>query len=206
MIIHKDIIQGSQEWLNLRAGLPTGSNAKKLVSSTGQLSKSLTEYAVELAGDMFAGEPLDSFDGNAWTDRGTELEDSARSMYELINDCEVVEIGFITDDDIKFGASPDGLINDDGMVEFKCLKATNHIKAIMYHKKNHKAPTDYISQVQMQLFVTGRKWCDLMFFHPSLPELIIRIEPDLSFHEVLKHQLEAVIIERDNIIKLLKEV
>ena len=204
MIIH-DMEQGSGDWFELRAGMPTGSMAKKLVTSQGKESKSMAEYAIELAGDLYAGEPLDAFEGNAWTDRGTELEDSARSLYELVQDCEVKEVGFCTDDDNQYGASPDGLISDDGLVEFKCLKATNHIKAIMYHKKNHKAPTDYISQVQMQLFVTERKWCDLVFFHPSLPELIIRIEPDLEFHKVLESQLSAVIKERDNIIKLLKD-
>jgi DNA topoisomerase IB len=91
------------------------------------------------------------------------------------------------------------------LCEFKCLKATNHIKAHIYHKKTGKAPTDYISQCQMQMFVTGRKWTDLVFFHPSLPELIIRIEADLAFHKVLESQLKAVIIERDKIVKLLRE-
>jgi len=204
MIIH-NVEQGSEDWFALRAGMPTGSMAKKLVTSQGKESKSMAEYAIELAGDLYAGEPLDAFEGNAWTERGTELEDSARSLYEMVYDCEIKEVGFCTDDKGLYGASPDGLINDDGMAEFKCLKATNHIKAIMYHKKNSKAPTDYISQVQMQLFVTQRKWCDLTFFHPSLPELIIRIKPDLEFHSVLKAQLKAVIKERDNIIKLLNE-
>lgn len=204
MIIH-EIEQGCEEWLNLRAGMPTGTGAKKLVTSQGKESKSLPDYALELAGDLFAGKKLDAFEGNIWTDRGTELEDSARSLYEMVKDCEVQEIGFCTDDSDRWGMSPDGFVNDDGLVEFKCLKATNHIKAIMYHKKNHKAPTDYVAQVQMQMFVSGRKWCDLVFFHPDLPELIIRVDADLDFHRVLEVQLKAVIVERDNIVNLLNE-
>lgn len=204
MIIH-ELEQGTEEWLNLRAGMPTGTGAKKLVTSTGQLSKSMPDYAVELAGDLFAGKSLDSFEGNQWTERGTELEDSARSLYELLNDIEVKEVGFCTDDDDRYGMSPDGLVNDDGLVEFKCLKATNHIKARMYYLKHNKPQPDYIPQVQMQLFVSGRKWCDLMHFHPDLPELIVRIEADPEFHKVLESQLNAVIKERDNIVKLLKE-
>lgn len=204
MIIH-ELEQGTEAWHELRAGMPTGSMAKKLVTSQGKESKSMPEYAIELAGDLYAGQPLDAFEGNQWTDRGTELEDAARSLYELLTSSEVQEVGFITDDGEQYGVSPDGLVDNDGLVEFKCLKGTNHIKAIMYHKKNHKAPTDYIPQCQMQLFVTGRKWCDLVFYHPDLPELIIRIEPDLEFHKVLESQLLAVIKERDNIIKLIKE-
>jgi len=205
MITH-DLEQGTEEWHKLRAGIPTGSMAKNLVTSQGKESKSLGGYAITLAGDLFAGQPLDAFEGNEWTDRGTELEDSARSLYELINDCEVKEVGFVTDDNNSYGASPDGLINNDGLVEFKCLKATNHIKAHIYYDKHKKPPTDYIPQVQMQMFVTGRKWTDLVFFHPDLPELIIRVEADKDFHKVLESQLSAVIIERDKIIKLLKEL
>lgn len=204
MIIH-DLEQGSEAWLNLRAGMPTGTGAKRLVTSTGQLSKSMSDYAIELAGDMFAGKPLDQFEGNQWTDRGIELEDSARSLYELVKDCEVKEVGFCTDDNDLYGMSPDGLVNDDGLAEFKCLKATNHIKARLYYLKHNKPEPDYIPQVQMQLFVSGRDWCDLVYFHPDLPELIIRIEADKDFHKVLEQQLHAVIKERDNIIKLLKE-
>lgn len=195
--------QYSDEWWEKKNGKPSASNGKKMVTSQGKESKSMPEYAIELAGDLFAGKPLDTFEGNAWTERGTELEDSARSLYEMVYNCEVQEVGFCTDDNNLYIASPDGLILDNGLVEFKCLKATNHIKAIIYHAKNRKPPTDYVSQVQMQLFVTGRKWCDLVFFHPNLPELIIRIEPDLTFHMMLAKQLKAVIEERDKIIGIL---
>lgn len=202
MIIH-DIEQGCKEWLNLRAGMPTGTGAKNLVTSQGKESKSLGAYALELAGDLFAGKKLDAFEGNAWTDRGTELEDSARSLYEMVYDCEVKEAGFCTDDTDSYGMSPDGFVGNDGLVEFKCLKATNHIKAIIYHDKHKKAPTDYIPQIQMQMFVSDRKWCDLVMFHPDLPELIIRVEADLDFHVMLAKQLKTVIIERNKIVELL---
>jgi len=205
MIVHENLEQGSEAWLNLRAGMPTGTGAKNLVTSQGKESKSLGAYALELAGDLYAGKKLDAFEGNAWTDRGTELEDSARSLYEMVADCEVKEVAFCTDDSDRWGMSPDGFIGDDGLVEFKCLKATNHIKAIIYHDKHKKPPTDYVAQIQMQMFVSGRKWCDLVMFHPDLPELIIRVEADLEFHKILESQLKAVIIERDNIIKLLNE-
>lgn len=203
MIIH-NVEQGSGEWFVIRAGKPTASKAKSLVTSQGKESKSMPEYAIELAGELYAGEPLDAFQGNSWTERGTELEDQARSLYELVNNCNIEQVGFITDDNNLYGVSPDGLIGDDGDLEIKCLKATNHIKSLMYFKKNDKPPTDYVSQCQMRLFVTGRKWVDLFFYHPDLPEFTIRILPDLGFHRVLQQQLDRVLIERDRVLKIIE--
>ena len=197
--------QYGDEWWEIRNGKPTASNAKKLITSQGKESKSMLDYATELAGDLYAGKQLNNITSNEWMERGTELEDSARSLYELINDCEVEEVGMVVDDDDLFIASPDGIVSGNSILEIKCLKPTNHIKAHMYYKKMNKAPTDYISQVQMQLFVSGFDYADLMFFNEDLPELIIRIEADKDFHKVLEQQLHAVIKERDNIIKLLKE-
>lgn len=204
MIIH-DIEQNSPEWFSLRAGMPTGSMAKSLVTSQGKESKSLSEYAITLANDLFAGEPLDHWEGNSYTERGHELEPNARSLYEMIHKVEVEQVGFITDDEGLYGASPDSMINDDGLLEIKSLTAKRHTSAIIYYKKHNKPPTDYVSQIQMQLFITGRNWCDLMFYHPVLPELIIRVEPELSFQMVLIKQLNTVITERDRIIGILNE-
>ena len=204
MIIH-DCEQYSDEWWGARLGKPSASNAKKLVTSTGLPSKSLNDYAVELANDAYAGEVIDKWEGNTHTERGTELEPVARSLYELLYDCEAKEIGMFTDDSETCIASPDGVIGEDGILEIKCLSATRHTKAIIYHKKHGKVPTDYVSQLQMQLFISGYDYADILFYHPSLPELIIRIEPDEGFHITLKRQLEAVIIERDKIVELLSE-
>lgn len=205
MIIH-DLEQNSPEWYAIRLGKPTASGASNLVTSTGKESKSIDEYAIKLAGDLFAGEELDSWTGNYWTERGHELEDSARSLYELINDNQTDRVGFITDDDELYGASPDSLVLDCGMLEIKCKKASEHIKTIMYINKMKKPPTEHYSQCQMQTFVTGRKWVDLMFYHPSLPEKIIRINADEDFHSLLSRQLKTLIQRRDEIVKMLKSV
>lgn len=204
MIIH-ECEQNSEEWLALRSGKPTASCFSKLVTSTGAESKSMPEYALTLAGGLYAGKSLDAFEGNKWTDRGHELEDSARAKYEMIRDVDAVQVGFVTDDDIRYGCSPDSLIGDNGMLEIKCLKAENHIKALMYYKKNGKPPTNYVPQVQGQMYVCEREWCDLVFYHPDLPMLVIRNEPDVKLIKTLESQLDAVIRERDKIVKLLEE-
>jgi len=204
MITH-NMEQGTDEWFAVRCGIPTGSKFKDLITSTGAPSKSMETYAANLAGDLYAGKPLDSFEGNQWTDRGTELEPQARASYQFLNDSEVVETGFVTPDSGLYGVSPDGLINDDGMVEFKCLKTANHIGALIYYSKNKKSPPAYIQQIQGQMMVCEREWCDLVFYHPDLPMLVIRNEPDDKIVEGLRSQLVGVIRERDRILKIINE-
>ena len=205
MIIHNDLEQGSADWHQVRLGIPTGSKFKELITSTGAPSKSLSGYAASLAGDLYAGKSLDSFEGNQWTDRGTELESEARALYQFDSGNDVVEVGFITPDSGLFGVSPDGLISDDGLVEFKCLKTSNHIAALIYYKKHGKSPTTYIQQVQGQMMVCERQWCDLVFYHPDLPMLVIRNVPDEKIYRALKMQLAEVIKQRDEILKTIQE-
>jgi len=204
MLTH-DIEQGSDEWLALRAGKPTASAFSKLVTSTGAESKSMPEYAITLACEVYAGKPVDSFEGNKWTERGHSLEDSARAKYEMTHDIDTQQVGFITDDYERYGCSPDSLVGDNGLLEIKCLKSENHAKAIMYYQKHGKVPTTYVAQVQGQMFVAGREWCDLAFFHPDLPMLVIRSEPDDKIITTLESQLTAVQMERDAVVENLRQ-
>lgn len=205
MIIH-NVEQGTDEWLLLRAGLATASNASKLITSTGAPSKSMAKYAVTLANDKYAGKPVDPFGGNMHTDRGTELEPQARAWYDLQRDTEAVQVGFITDDLLRYGCSPDSLIGDEGMNEIKCLKGENHTEALMYVRKHNKCPSAYIPQVQMQMLVADRAWCDSVFYHPDLPSFIIRNYPDDKIFEALRSQLIAVEAERNIILDALKSI
>jgi len=205
MIIH-NVEQNSLEWFQVRAGIPTASMFSSLVTSKGEPSKSLAGYALTLAGEKYAGKPLDSFQGNFHTERGTLLEPDARSTYEFTQGVEVEQIGFITDDDLTHGASPDGLIGSDGMSEIKCIKAENHIKAILYYKKNGRCPTDYVQQTQGQMMIAEREWCDLVFYHPELPMLVIRQERDEEFIKKLQAQISLVLSERDKIFEQLQEI
>jgi len=195
--------QYSDEWWEARCGKPSGSNAKKLVSSTGALSKSISDYAIELAGDMFAGKSLNSFDGNQWTERGSEMEEEARIDYQMRTQNEVTEVGMIMDDDDRWLVSPDGLVGDSSMVEIKCLSPKVHIKALMYFEKTGKAPAEHISQCQMQMMVAEREHCDLFLYHPDLPSLIIKQLPDVGFQAKLMSQLKQCIAERNIAHKLL---
>jgi len=199
MIIH-NVEQGTPEWFALRAGMPTASEFSKIVTSVGEASKSMQGYAITLAGEMYAGKPLDVWEGNSHTERGKVLEEEASKMYAFLHDVEPAQVGFVTTDDALSGCSPDRFIGDDGLTEIKCLKAENHIKAIMYYKKHKKCPPDYVQQTQGQMFICERAWCDLFFYHPDLPRLTIRVERDDKFINCLKDHIGKVIIERDRIL------
>ncbi len=184
MIIHT-AEQCSPEWFALRAGKPTASEFSKLITSTGERSKSLEGYAITLAGELYAGKPLDAWEGNGHTERGKLLEDDARRAYAFLRDCEPQRVGFVADDLNGYGCSPDSLVGSDGLNEIKCLKAENHIKAILYYRKHKKCPPDYVQQAQGQMLVCDRAWCDLFFYHPDLPHLAIRIERDVPIMTAL---------------------
>lgn len=210
MIIHDQVEQGSEEWFLLRAGLPTGSSFKKLVSATGKKSTQLKEYAAQLAAEKHAGMLLYEWGGNFYTERGKEFEPMARDWYEFERDLEVEEVGFITDDDHTHGVSPDGLVDgghlSDGLVEIKCQIAKQHIMSIAYIKENDKPPTDFASQIYGQLMVTGREWCDLVLFHPNLPSYIHRVHRNASFEVTLREQINACIERRDKFYDMLESI
>lgn len=203
MIVH-DVKQNSPEWSLLRAGTPTASCFKMLVTSTGLPSKSLNGYAGLLAAELYAGKPLSSFKGNAWTDRGHEFEDDAANYYGFIRDCEPKKIGFVTDDDSRYGASPDRLINEAGLLEIKCLKTENHIKLMEFYDKNEYVPSEYVVQPQGQMLVCKREWCDIIFFHPHLPSVIVRQMPSDIIISELGKQLDRVITSRDEKLVMIK--
>lgn len=203
MKIH-DVEQRSLEWYALRLGKPTASEFGKLVTSKGELSKSLDGYALTLAAELYAGEPVDAWEGNAWTERGRELEDKALTFYAFMQDKELQRVGFVTGDDGRYGCSPDALVETDGLAEVKCLKAENHVKAILYHQKHGRCPPDYVQQAQGQMMICERAWCDTIFYHPILPLLVVRQESIPDVWIGLRTALEMVMRHRDHALAALR--
>ena len=202
MVIYHDVEQRSPEWYALRAGLPTASEFNRLVTGTGRPSEQIKTYALTLAAEKIAGEPIDAWQGNQWSERGKELEAEAREAYEFISGNAVEQTGFVSND--LWGCSPDGLLSGDGLLEIKCLKAENHLRACLLWKDKAEIPLEYRAQVQGQLAVTGRQYCDLFFYHPVLPATICRQEPDEEFISLLRKQAALVIEIRDDIIEKLE--
>jgi hypothetical protein len=197
-----DVEQGTDEWFAARVGIPTASSFSRLVTGTGKASSQLSDYAAELAADMYAGKPLERWGGNEATERGHETEPQARYSYEFDNGVEVVKVGFIVNHGA--GCSPDGLVGDDGLHEIKCQMAKGHVQTLAYYSKNKACPPGYLPQVYGQLLICEREWCDLSFFHPDLPGLTVRVVRDESYMAELLRGIKAVCEERDKLVEMIR--
>lgn len=182
--------QGTQEWLEARLGRPSASQFCKLVTTAGKPSASADDYISELIAERITGEREPIY-VNEWMQRGTELEPEARATYEFIHGVDVEEVGFILDDSGEFGCSPDGLVGEDGGVEFKCPSPKNHIA----WSRKGVCPSKHYAQVQGCLYITGRKWWDFMSYHPEMKPFIVRVERDEEFIEKLAEQISLAVEE-----------
>ena len=201
MIIH-DCDQNSDEWFALRVGIPTASEFKNIITSQGKAATGLGGYAATLAAEAYAEKPLERWAGNQWTERGHELEPEARATYEFLQDAEVTQAGFVTY--IGAGCSPDGLVGDNGLVEIKCLSPKIHVQTLAYLAKHDKCPPDYYPQIQGQILICEREWCDVLFYHPDLPHRLLKVHRTDDFEAALREQLAEVITQRDNFIQMLE--
>ena len=199
------IEQGSDEWKQLRLGKVTASRIADVMSQikSGE-SQSRSNYRIELVCERLSGEPTDSFT-NSHMQRGTELEPFARSAYEIKNKVFVEQVSFCDHLTVSMsGASPDGLVGKDGLIEIKCPMTKTHIETLL----GKQVPAKYIKQIQWQLACTNRKWCDFVSYCPELPEnmqlFISRVERD---DEVIDSIAKAVIefnLEVEQVIERLK--
>lgn len=184
--------QRTNEWYLTRAGKVTASSVYKVLSKGkgGADSKTRLSYMLELLGDRLEGCPVNGYQSEAMA-RGTELEPDARDEYSFETGNIVNETGFVPHKSIKnFGASPDGLINNDGLVEIKCPNRATHIDTLV----NGTIDKKYILQMQTQMACAGRKWCDFVSYYPALGEnslFIKRIEAD----QVMIAEIEQAVIK-----------
>lgn len=184
-------IQGTEEWYAARCGIPTSSNFDKIVTTAGLPSKQRNKYLWRLAGEKVTGISEDGYK-NAVMERGSILEAEARETYEFITGKTVTQVGFcLVGGEYRYGASPDGLVDDDGQLEIKCPIISTHVSYLL----GGTMPIDYFQQVQGQLLVTGRKWCDFFSYYPGLNPLIIRIKRDEIFLGALGFELKLFVKE-----------
>jgi putative phage-type endonuclease len=188
------IQQGTPEWLALRVGKVTASKAADVMSAI--TTAGYRNYLADLVVERLTGNKTESFT-NAAMQWGVDQEPIARAEYEVKTGNFVDQIAFVDHKTIPmFGCSPDGLIGEDGLIEIKCPNTATHIDYVMADK----VPTKYIPQIQCQLAVTNRKWCDFVSFDPRLPDglqmLIVRVNRDNEYIEKLQ----------DRVVKFLDEV
>jgi hypothetical protein len=210
-MIEHVVQQGSVEWHTLRSVIPTASNFDRLITpAKWEPTKGETRrgYQLDLLANRIFGLP-DELAGVSALAHGREWEPIARAAYQFQHGVEIQDAGFFTDDAERYGASPDGLIGDDGLVEFKNPESPKvHLAALMDLIDYDSMPPDWTAtaakgisvngfvrdhwaQVQGQLYVTGRAWCDLVCNFARLPMVVVRVYHNPVYIGILSGALDA---------------
>jgi hypothetical protein len=160
----------------------------------GNPAQAQQDYLTELVVERLTQQPVQRFATTAmnW---GTEQEAAARLAYERHADIEVQETGFVAHDTLMAGCSPDGLVYWDGLLEIKCPFNTGvHIETLL-----NGMPEHHTAQIQGQMWITGRDWCDFVSYDPRMPvELqlhVQRIERDEAFIADLERRVTSFLQE-----------
>jgi putative phage-type endonuclease len=202
-----DIEQGTDEWFAIRCGKVTASRIADIIATTKSgYSASRANYEAQLICEILTGKPAESFT-NAAMQWGTETEPLARAQYELKTGNMVNQIGFVVHPKIEqAGASPDGLVDNDGLIEIKCPNTSTHLDTLL----SQKVPSKYITQMTWQMVCTGRKWCDFVSYDPRLPEnlqlYIERIELDEDYAKKLQNEVIMFLVEVNEKVEKLRKI
>jgi predicted phage-related endonuclease len=193
---YPDLMQGSDEWLAARLGMLTASEMKLLVSpQLKALNNDKTRAHIwELLAQRITQHVEPAYISDDML-RGREDEIAARDLYAE-EYAPVTECGFMVRDfgGFRIGYSPDGLVNDDGLIECKSRRAKFQVETIV----GGEVPTDYLVQIQTGLLVSGRAWCDFISYSGGLPMAVYRVPADPNMAEAIldaAHEAEARIQE-----------
>jgi len=201
------IEQGTDEWFAARIGKVTASRVADVLAKTKTgYSTTRDNYMAQLVCERLTGQKGDSFT-NAAMQWGTETEPLARLSYEVSQNVLVDEVGFIPHPSILMsGASPDGLVGDDGLLEIKCPNTATHIETLL----SESVPTKYYTQMQFQLACTGREWCDFVSFDNRLPQelqlFVKRVPRDSMYIRLMEDEIVKFLNELDIKIVQLMEI
>jgi putative phage-type endonuclease len=160
----------------------------------------------DLVCERLTGQPCDRY-VNAAMQHGIDTEPEARSAYEFELGVTVTEVGFLDHPSIDMaGASPDGLVGDEGLVEFKCPQSAAHIETLL----SKSVPEKYLKQMQWQMACTGRKWCDFATYDPRMPQelqlWILRVMRDDKLIAELEKEARAFLAELDEKVAALRAI
>lgn len=196
--------QGTAEWLAARAGCLTAFAIADMMAKTKSgWSASRDNLRSRLVAERLTGMPQETF-SNAAMQWGVENEPFARAAYEIKTSRMVDQCGLVMHPSMEFcGASPDGLIDDDGLVEIKCPNTATHIEYMLAGV----APSKYRPQMLWQMECTGRKWCDFVSFDPRMPDnlqlFIVRFDRDEERIEEIRKEAVVFLEEVQNVIEQL---
>ena len=198
--------QRTDEWFAARLGKVTASRVADVIAKTKTgPSASRENYATQLVLERLTNKQAESYTNSAmqW---GTETEPMARQAYELKRGLFVNETGFVDHPTIEMcGASPDGLVGADGLIEIKCPNSATHMETIL----TQKVPAKYIPQMMWQMSCTGRNWCDFVSFDPRFPEnlqiFIERVTYDPTYVRMLELEITQFLDEVTKKVEILRK-
>lgn len=197
--------QGTQEWLLERCGKVTASRIADLMAKTKSgYAATRLNYRAQLIAERLTGCVAASFT-NAAMQHGTETEPEARRAYEFFVDRDVQQVGFAPHPTIEMaGASPDGLVGDDGLLELKCPNTATHIETLL----SGSIPDKYFKQMQFQMACTGRAWCDFASYDNRLPEtmrlFVKRVPRDEEAIAEIEREVAAFLTEVEETVTSLR--
>jgi exodeoxyribonuclease (lambda-induced) len=199
-----DMEQGSDAWHEVRKLKFTASNATTIMAMGQGVKTLIKQMLAEYYSSANYPDYTAKFE-NVHIRRGHEFEDKARQVYALETGYNVETVGFVETDDYE-GCSPDGLVNDDGLLEIKNLSDNAFLELMLTDKIEKK----HLDQMQMQLYETGRRWCDYFAFNPNFEPCYYskRIYPDIEVFEKLteglKYAKSLLLQQKEKLDKLLK--
>jgi putative phage-type endonuclease len=193
------VVQGSPEWRAMRLGRVTASRVSEVCAKTksGGYGSGRANLMAELLVERLTGVPTETY-VNAAMAWGTTQEPNARAAYVFMTDNDVTQVAFIEHPTIEWcGASPDGLVGDDGMLEIKCPNTATHIETLI----EQKIPLKYIQQMQWQLACSGRQWVDYCSYDCRCPEhlelFIKRVHRDNAMIAEMESEVRSFLRELD---------
>lgn len=201
------IDQGSDAWHQQRLGKVTASKIADVMAKTKSgYGAARANYMTQLLTERLTGEPTEFFT-NAAMQWGTETEPKARGAYAFSTGNNIIEQSFIDHSEIEMtGASPDGLVGDDGLIEIKCPNSSTHIATLLGKAIDGK----YMKQMQWQMDCIDRQWCDFVSYDPRLPVNmqmhITRVERDADMIEEIRSEVKKFLLELDGKITELNEI
>ena len=199
--------QRTDEWFQARLGKVTASKVADVMAKTKSgYAASRDNYMAQLVVERMTNKQLEAFT-NAAMEWGTQQEPFARAAYEIKKGVVVEEVGFIDHPRLpNAGASPDGLVGEEGMVEIKCPNTATHIETLL----SKEVPWKYYAQMQWQMACTGRLWCDYVSYDPRMPEntqlFIQRVYRDADNIELMEKEVVKFLVELGEKVEQLKRL
>jgi putative phage-type endonuclease len=201
-VIH-EIEQNTDEWMQLRMGRVTASNFATVMANEGKaFGKPALDYAIKVAIESKTQRNIEGFT-NEWMERGKQLEEDARRLYESMTFTKVLPGGIAVTD--RYGASSDGLVDPDGIVEIKCVKYNTHFKRLLQGGYD----TAYQWQIRGQMWLYDVDWCDFVSYCPDYPEdkqlYVYRVKRSLTEEATMITRLEKFTHQVDEFVKVLNK-